>query len=117
MEGLRVAQGASTYIVKSLNASGETAFGQAYGVVAIRNGDLTIPTDASGDIRVYFARADPRRLIPAWKALDPKADLSDLRGKSCSSARPRHCSRTLSPPHCPAICRALKPMRRSSNSF
>ena len=81
MEGLRVAQGASTYIVKSLNASGETAFGQAYGVVAIRNGDLTIPTDASGDIRVYFARADPRRLIPAWKALDPKADLSDLRGK------------------------------------
>jgi adenylate cyclase len=81
MEALRVAQGASTYIVKSLNASGETAFGQEYGVVAIRNGDLTIPTDASGDVRVYFAQADPRRLIPAWKALEPGADLSDLRGK------------------------------------
>jgi adenylate cyclase len=81
MEALRVGQGASTYIVKSLNASGETAFGQSYGVVAIRNGDLTIPTDADGDVRVYFAQADPRRSIPAWKALDPKADLSDLRGK------------------------------------
>jgi adenylate cyclase len=81
MEALRVAQGASTYIVKSLNASGETAFGQEYGVVAIRNGDLTVPTDAGGDIRVYFAQADARRSIPAWKALDPKADLSDLRGK------------------------------------
>ena len=80
MEALRVAQGASTYVVKSLNASGETAFGQAYGVVAIRNGDLTIPTDAGGDIRVYFARADPRRSIPAWKVLDPGTDLSDLRG-------------------------------------
>jgi adenylate cyclase len=81
MEALRVAQGASTYIVKSSNASGETAFGQVYGVVAIRNGDVTIPTDATGDVRVYFAQADPRRSIPAWKALEPGADLSDLRGK------------------------------------
>ena len=81
MEALRVAQGASTYIVKSLNASGETAFGQSYGVVAIRNGDLMIPTDPAGDVRVYFAQADPRRSIPAWKALDPATDLSDLRGK------------------------------------
>jgi adenylate cyclase len=80
MEALRVAQGATTYIVKSSNASGETAFGEVYGVLAIRNGDLTIPTDASGDVRVYFARPDPRRSIPAWKALEPGADLSDVRG-------------------------------------
>ena len=80
MEALRVAQGASTYIVKSSNASGETAFGEVYGVLAIKNGDLTIPTDPSGDVRVYFARPDPRRSIPAWKALTPGADLSDLRG-------------------------------------
>ena len=45
MEALRVAQGATTYIVKSSNASGETAFGEVYGVLAIRNGDLTIDTD------------------------------------------------------------------------
>ena len=80
MEALRVAQGASTYIVKSSNASGETAFGEVYGVLAIRNGDLTIDTDPAGDIRVYFARPDPRRSIPAWKVLTPGADLSDLRG-------------------------------------
>jgi adenylate cyclase len=80
MEALRVAQGASTYIVKSSNASGETAFGEVYGVLAIRNGALTIDTDAAGDIRVYFARPDPRRSIPAWKALAPGADLRDLRG-------------------------------------
>ena len=80
MEALRVAQGASTYIVKSSNASGETAFGEVYGVLAIRNGDLTIDTDPAGDIRVYFARPDPRRSIPAWKVLEPGADLSGLRG-------------------------------------
>jgi adenylate cyclase len=80
MEALRVAQGASTYIVKSSNASGETAFGEVYGILAIRNGDLTIDTNAAGDVRVYFARSDPRRSIPAWKALTPGADLSDLRG-------------------------------------
>jgi adenylate cyclase len=80
MEALRVAQGASTYIVKSSNASGETAFGEVYGVLAVRNGDLTIDTDAAGEIRPYFARRDSRRSIPAWKALTPGADLSDLRG-------------------------------------
>ena len=80
MEALRVAQGASTYVVKSSNASGETAFGEVYGILAIRNGDLTIDTSAAGDVRVYFARPDPRRSIPAWKALAPGADLSDLRG-------------------------------------
>ena len=80
MEALRVAQGASTYIVKSSNASGETAFGEVYGVLQVRNGDLTIDTDAAGDVRTYFARPDPRRSIPAWKALAPGADLSELRG-------------------------------------
>ncbi len=80
MEALRVAQGASTYIVKSSNASGETAFGEVYGVLQVRNGDLTIDTDAAGEIRVYFASPDPRRSIPAWKALAPGADLSDLKG-------------------------------------
>ena len=36
MEALRVAQGASTYIVKSSNASGETAFGEVYGVLSVK---------------------------------------------------------------------------------
>ena len=80
MEALRVAQGASTYIVKSSNASGETAFGEVYGVLAIKDGDVTIPTDAAGDVRVYFAKPDPRRSMPAWKVLEPGADLSDVRG-------------------------------------
>ena len=64
MEALRVAQGASTYIVKSSNASGETAFGQVYGVLAIRNGDLTIPTDAAGRHQGLFRASRPAPLDP-----------------------------------------------------
>ena len=47
-EALRVAQGASTYILKSSNASGETAFGQRTGINRVRIGDMEIPTDAAG---------------------------------------------------------------------
>ena len=49
-------------------------------MLQVRSGDLTIDTDPTGEIRTYFARPDPRRSIPAWKALTPGADLSELYG-------------------------------------
>ena len=39
-EAIRVAQGASTYVLKASNASGETAFGQSTGLNHIRIGDI-----------------------------------------------------------------------------
>ena len=45
-EALRVAQGASTYVLKASNASGETAFGQSTGLNHIGIGDTIVPTDA-----------------------------------------------------------------------
>jgi adenylate cyclase len=81
MEALRVAQGASTYLIKSSNASGESAFGAATGINGIRNGDAIIKTDRAGELRVYFAQLDPKVVIPAWKALQPGADLSGVAGK------------------------------------
>src|SRR5271169_2431360 len=80
METLRVAQGASSYVVKSANAFGASS-GASNQVEAIKVGDVIVPTQAGGDLRVWFARSDPRRSIPAWKALEPGADLSDLGGK------------------------------------
>ena len=80
MEALRVAQGASTYVVKSSNASGETAFGEVYGVLAIRNGDVTsipIPSEISGSISRGPIRAARSR---RGRFSTPGADLSDLRG-------------------------------------
>ena len=116
MEALRVAQGASTYIVKSSNASGETAFGEVYGVLQVRNGDLTIDTDAAGDIRTYFARPDPRRSIPAWKALDARGGPQRASRRDRIRRRERRdCCRTSSRRRFRPRCRASKPMRRSSS--
>ena len=46
-EALRVAQGASTYVIKAANASGETAFGQSTGLNHIRIGKVEVPTDSA----------------------------------------------------------------------
>ncbi|HLH87525.1 MAG TPA: adenylate/guanylate cyclase domain-containing protein [Xanthobacteraceae bacterium] len=69
LEALRVAQGASTIVVRASNASGQTAFGARSGVNAIKVGALEIPTDAHGELRVRYTRSEPRRFIPAWKVL------------------------------------------------
>ncbi|MBY0613505.1 MAG: adenylate/guanylate cyclase domain-containing protein [Beijerinckiaceae bacterium] len=66
---LRDAQGASTLIVKSSNASGQQAFGVQSGVTDVRIGALSIPTDRTGAVRIRFARNDPGRRTPAWMLL------------------------------------------------
>jgi adenylate cyclase len=81
IESLRVAQGASNYLVKSTNASGDSGFGASVGVSAIKVGDIVIPTQPAADIRVYFANSDERRSVSAWKVFSQGADLSDLAGK------------------------------------
>jgi adenylate cyclase len=80
METLRVAQGAPGYVVKSTNDFGSTV-GKSTVVDSIKVGDIVVPVQADGQLRVWFAKSDPRRSIPAWKVLQPDADLSDLAGK------------------------------------
>ena len=81
LETLRVAQGASGYLVKSTDAYGKATASEGFGVAAIKVGDIVIPTQPAADLRVWFAKDDPRRSLPAWKILAPGADLSDLAGK------------------------------------
>jgi adenylate cyclase len=81
LETLRVAQGASTLIVRSSNASGETAFGAQTGVNTIKVGNLEIPTDAQGALRVHATRSEPRRFIPAWKLLADDVARGEVEGR------------------------------------
>ena len=81
LETLRVAQAASTYVVKTLAANRSAGLSAAEGVGEIRVGDVTVETQPGGDIRAYFAAADPRRSVPAWKIFQAGSDLSDLEGK------------------------------------
>jgi adenylate cyclase len=79
-EASRVAQGASTYVLKSSNASGETAFGQRTGLNHIRIGNIEIATDAAGALTLRFRRSNPSAFIPAWKLLAGEIDERQIAG-------------------------------------
>ncbi|HRJ69506.1 MAG TPA: adenylate/guanylate cyclase domain-containing protein [Beijerinckiaceae bacterium] len=81
IEALRVAQGASTIIVKASNASGENAFGQQTGIVSVKVGEIVIPTDFDGAVRVRYAGTRPERRIPAWKLLAGEVKKEELEGR------------------------------------
>jgi len=74
-EALRIAQGASTFLLKSSNASGETAFGRTTGLNHIRIGNIDVPTDAQGAIWMKFRASTPESFIPAWKVI--AGDIAD----------------------------------------
>lgn len=57
LEALRIAQGASTYIVAGADIPGV--------ITEIKVGDFIIPTTASGELWLYFGRDDARRYISA----------------------------------------------------
>ena len=80
LETLRVAQGASNYLIKSTGDYGSTA-GKSTVLDSLKVGDIVVPLQSDGELRVWFGKSDPRRSIPAWKVLQPDADLSDLAGK------------------------------------
>ena len=80
-EALRVAQGASTYLLKASNASGETAFGQSTGLNHIRIGDIVVPTDAAGGVFLKFRHYNKAEYIPAWKVLAGEVSQDDIDGR------------------------------------
>ena len=80
-EMLRLAQGASTYIVKSSGASGEKAFGEKTGIVDIKVGDFEVPTEANGQMWIRFTPESKDRYLPAWKVLNGEIGADDLGGR------------------------------------
>jgi adenylate cyclase len=80
-EALRVAQGASSYVLKASNASGETGFGEATGLNHIRIGTVEIPTDSSGAVYLRFRHTNPSQYISAWKVLEGKVPHEDIEGR------------------------------------
>lgn len=81
LEALRVAQGASTYIVRSSNASGATAFGQHSGVNEVRVGAFGVPTDANSNIWIHFRHAAPERYISAASVVSGELDPNEVSGR------------------------------------
>ncbi len=78
MEALRVATGASTFLLKTTTASGETSWG-AGGVVVSKVADFVIPTTASGEIQLYYGYDKPEDYLSASLLLgDAYRDLAPL---------------------------------------
>ncbi len=80
-EALRVAQGASTYVLKASNASGQTAFGQETGLNHMKIGAFDVPTDPDGGIWLKFRPANPEAYIPAWRILEGEPLADEIQGR------------------------------------
>lgn len=80
LEALRVAVGASTYVVRASNANGTQAFGAHTGIDSIKVGPITIPTDAGGQVWVRFRPYNPHEAIPAWEILSGEVGAQELEG-------------------------------------
>ncbi len=83
VEALRIAQGASTLVVKSTGASGELDTGRP-GMTALKVGALEVPTAADGSIWVYYSRVPAAGVLPAYQLLADPPDpslLSQIEGR------------------------------------
>jgi len=76
IEALRVAQGASTLVIRSTGASGEFDTGRP-GMTALKVGEFEIPTGPDGRIWVHYTREPTSPLIPVHRLLgDPDPELT-----------------------------------------
>ncbi len=80
-EALRTAQGVSTILVRSSNASGQTALGRSTGINALKIGAIEIFSGAHGERRIHFSHTEPRRFIPAWKFLAGEVDTNEIKDR------------------------------------
>jgi adenylate cyclase len=81
LEALRIAQNETTYVIRSSNASGETAFGRRTGVNAVKVGAFEIPTGPNGEVRPRYSPASSARNISAAAVLGGRVDRSDVEGR------------------------------------
>lgn len=79
-EALRVAQGASSFVIKSSGASGELSFGKATGIVEAKIGAAIVPTDGNGAVLLYDSGHRPERFVSAASVFDGTNDPAKIAG-------------------------------------
>jgi adenylate cyclase len=80
-ESVRVAQGASTYLVRWSGAQGLESFGARTGVGSIRVGDYTIDTDAQGRMTLYDSGHKPSRFVSAKDVMKRRVPAEKIDGQ------------------------------------
>ena len=74
MEIVRVAIGASTYQIKSSNASSEEAFGENTGINHIKLGSLIMPTNPDGTFWLFPTLSKNLKTVSAWQVINESID-------------------------------------------
>jgi adenylate cyclase len=80
IEALRVAQEASSYLIKSSGASGEMSFGEKTGIVAIKTGNLEVPTDGRGRVVLYDTGHKEERFVSARAVMNDEVASEKIEG-------------------------------------
>ena len=81
LEALRVAQGAGAILVRSSDGSGEMGRGPVTTVLAVKTGELEVPTTDVGELWMHYTAPRPERIVPAWRILEgdlPEAEMRRL---------------------------------------
>ena len=81
LEALRVAQGASTYLIKSSNSSGEQGYGESTGIVAIKVGAIEVRTDFRGRVTLYDTGHQAGRFVSAKDVLKDTVAADKIEGQ------------------------------------
>ena len=79
-ETLRIAQRASTSIIRASGAQATVSFGAETGIDSIKIGDFVVPTDAQGQFWLHYAPIGRERTLPAWKVLSGEAGDEEFDG-------------------------------------
>ncbi len=80
-EAVRVAQGASTYIVRWSGAQGLESFGERTGIGSIRVGQLNIDTDGQGRMELYDSGYKPSRFVSAKDVIKRRVPADKIDGQ------------------------------------
>jgi adenylate cyclase len=81
IEALRVAQDARAYVIKSSGANLEESFGVRSGIVAVKTGNLEVPTDARGRMALYDTGHRNERFVSALAVLKDTVPRDKIEGQ------------------------------------
>ena len=70
LEVLRVAQGSDAYLLEASDGEGLPALARPPGLSRITVGDISVPTDPDGGMRLDLRPSNPEAYIPAWRVLE-----------------------------------------------
>ncbi|MBI2255751.1 MAG: adenylate/guanylate cyclase domain-containing protein [Proteobacteria bacterium] len=80
-EAIRIAQGQTTYAVKSSGASGVISFGEHTGISVVKIGQALIPTNSQGAVILYDTGHQKERFFSLADLMSPDFDPSIVAGR------------------------------------